>query len=53
MFSEKKEFFKDGIFKASNLEKAIKNVIEANDPRKDSNAKMFEPDTKDPAKCKA
>jgi hypothetical protein len=42
VFSERKRKGKDGIFKATNLEKAIKGVVEARlDGRAD--ARMYEP----------
>jgi hypothetical protein len=40
VFSDKKQFWKDGMFKASNLEQAIKAIIE--ESTGDPNARMFD-----------
>jgi hypothetical protein len=41
VFSDKKQFWKDGMFKASNLEKAIQEIIQ--ESIGDPNARMFDP----------
>jgi hypothetical protein len=41
VFSDKKLFWKDGMFKASNLEKAIQAIIQ--ESLGDPNARMFDP----------
>jgi hypothetical protein len=41
VFSDKKQFWKDGMFKASNLEQAIKAIIQVSTG--DPNARMFDP----------
>jgi hypothetical protein len=42
VFSEKKSFLKDGVFKASNLERAIKCVVEDALGRGRADERMFE-----------
>jgi hypothetical protein len=41
VFSDKKQFWKDGMFKASNLEEAIRAIIQ--ESLIDPNARMFDP----------
>jgi len=50
VFSERKSFIKDGKFKASNLEKAIKEVVEWKLGRGWAEEKMF---TNENGACKA
>jgi hypothetical protein len=42
IFSEKNRFWKDGTFKASNLEKAIKSVLETKLGKDHSNEMMYD-----------
>lgn len=44
IFGDKKMFFSDGIFKATNLQKAIQSVVQRYDPQGDPNAKLLQPD---------
>lgn len=47
VFGEKKMFFSDGSFKATNLQKAIQSVVQRYDPRGGPNAKLLQPDLED------